>query len=78
MFLWEVDRGSRYQPRRLTQSPEEAIHCVAWGSNSRLALGSNRGIFYQMNINGESLNPWEGGRVVGLHYKRDGHFVFYD
>ena len=72
--IWNVDTGQ--VEGKISHSGEDQLTSVSWSPDgAKISCGGKSGQFYQCDTKGVVLDSWEGIRVVGLHYRRDGKSV---
>ncbi|XP_060532126.1 WD repeat-containing protein 26 [Cylas formicarius] len=73
VWLWNIETEKFL---KVSQSPEDALTCCAWNKDgTKFVAGGVRGHFYQCDMEGHILDSWEGVRVSGLCYRKDGKTV---
>nr|XP_023018233.1 WD repeat-containing protein 26 [Leptinotarsa decemlineata] len=73
IWLWNIETENFL---KVNQSAEDALTCCAWNKDgSKFVVGGIRGHFYQCDLEGNILDSWEGVRIHGLWYRKDGKTV---
>jgi WD40 repeat protein len=73
--IWNIETG---QVEGKISNPEatDSLTSVSWSPDgNKISCGGNRGQFYQCDSKGLVLDSWEGIRVQGLQYRRDGKSI---
>ena len=74
VFVWNVDAG--VVECKIAHSAEDSLTTVAWSPDGRkIAVGGNRGQFYQCDSKGAVLETKEGVRVQALAFRKDSKFI---
>jgi WD40 repeat protein len=61
---------------KISHNTEDSLTTVSWSPDgNKIACGGKGGHFYQCDTKGVVLDSWEGIRVQGLHYRRDGKSI---
>ncbi|KAK9885557.1 hypothetical protein WA026_012307 [Henosepilachna vigintioctopunctata] len=73
IWLWNIETEKFL---KICQSQDDALTCCSWHvSGTKFVVGGVRGHFYQCDMEGNVLENWDGVRVNGLHYRKDGKSV---
>lgn len=74
VVIYEVQSGK--VRTRVNRFPEDSLTCVAFHPTSeKFVTGGTRGQFFQCDLDGQTLDTWEGVRVQSLAYMANGHSV---
>lgn len=74
--IWLFDVKAGIQKNRMSQSNEDSLIAAAWfPDGQKYVCGGKKGQFYQVDLDGNVLESWEGVRVYGLHCLSDGRSV---
>ena len=61
----------------MSQAPDDSIISCAWfPDGQKYVCGGKKGQFYQVDLESNILESWEGVRVHGLHCLSDNRYVY--
>ena len=61
----------------MSQAPDDSIISCAWfPDGQKYVCGGKKGQFYQVDLESNILESWEGVRVHGLHCLSDNRWVY--
>lgn len=74
LWIWNIEEESF--KLRMCQAADDSLTCASFNADgSRFVTGGIKGQFYLANLDGTMIDQWDGVRVNGLYFKKDGKTV---
>lgn len=71
VWIWNIEEEKNV-PVVVSHASDDSLTCAAFNSDgTKFVTGGTRGQFYLCDLNGTTVDSWDGVRVTGLAFRSD-------